>query len=85
MVERAQATVQRTGGSCASKVTLLPLLVNGWQTGPFCGPRVTSGSQKTGCANRSLHIWTIGESTPSAALGGPVRSIPGRGGHRVAR
>ncbi len=35
-MERAQATVQRTGGSCASKVTLLPLLANGWQTGPFC-------------------------------------------------
>ena len=21
-------------------------------------PRVTSGSQKTGCANRGLHVWT---------------------------
>ena len=35
--------------------------------GPFC-PRVTSGSQKTGCANRGLHVWATGEITWSAAL-----------------
>ena len=39
-------------------------------------PPVTSGSQKTGCANRGLHVWTFGEETPSTALGGPVRNIP---------
>ena len=32
-------------------------------------PRVTSGGQKTGFANRNLDGWTTGESTPSAALG----------------
>ena len=75
MVERAQATVQRTGGSCASKVTLLPLLVNGWHTGPFCGPRVRSGGQKTGCASRGIHVWSTGELTAPSDLGGPVRRI----------
>ena len=37
--------------------------------GARSAPRVTSGGQKTGCPNRSLHGWTTGESTPSAALG----------------
>ena len=41
-------------------------------------PGVTPGSQKTGCANRGLHVWTVGESTPSAALDGPDCRIPGR-------
>ena len=46
-------------------------------------PPVTSGSQKTGCPNRNLGVWTTGESTPSAALDGPVnvrglKSHPGR-------
>ena len=46
-------------------------------------PRVTSGSQKTGCANRGLHVWTIGEFTPSAALGGRDRGISEGGGPKM--
>ena len=45
--------------------------------GPSCPP-VTSGGQKTGCANRGLRVWTTGESTLSAGLGGPLRRIPRR-------
>ena len=38
------------------KVTLLPLLVNSWHLGPVLPPGVTSGSQKTGFANRNLAL-----------------------------
>ena len=37
--------------------------------------QVTSGGQKTGFANRGLHVWTTGENTLSAVL-------PGRAGLR---
>ena len=56
VVERAQATVQRTGGSCASKVTLLPLLVNGWQTGPFCPPGYVGQSEDLAGCHRRLRM-----------------------------
>ena len=72
--ERAQAIVQRTERNCPSKVTLLPLVVNGWHLGPVLSPGVTSGSQKTGCANRGLHVWTTGEITPSAVCWLPLRT-----------
>ena len=34
-------------------------MTGGIGIGPFC-PRVTSDGQKTGCANRGLHVWTTG-------------------------
>ena len=40
------------GGNCPSKVTLLPSGTNNWQVGSVPSPWITSGSQKTGCANR---------------------------------
>ena len=43
--ERAQAIVQRTERNCPSKVTLLPSVVNGWQTGPFCPPSYVRRSE----------------------------------------
>ena len=42
-------------GDYPSKETLLPSVANGSQTGSFC-PRVTSGSQKTGCAKRIFSV-----------------------------
>ena len=36
--DRAYATVQRTGGNCPSKVSLLPSVVNGWRTGSVLSP-----------------------------------------------
>ena len=46
-------------------------------------PRVTSGGQKTGFANRGLHVWTTGESTWSAALGGRDCRISEGGGPKM--
>ena len=43
--ERAQAIVQRTERNCPSKVTLLPSVVNGWQTDPFCPPSYVRRSE----------------------------------------
>ena len=60
---------------------LTALIAGGWDrhgaaVGVRSVPLVTSGSQKTDCANRTLNVWTFGEETPSTALGGPVRNIP---------
>ena len=54
------------GGNYPSKVTLLPRSSAVPRRGPFCPP-VTSGSQKTGCANRSLNVlrpFPVCESMP---------------------
>ena len=48
-MERAQATVQRTGGNCASKVTLQPLLFNRWQTGSVLSPGYVRQSEDRLC------------------------------------
>ena len=47
-------------------------------SGKNTAPGFTSGGQRTGCANRGLRVWTTGESTLSAGLGGPLRRIPRR-------
>ena len=54
--ERAQAIVQRTERNCPSKVTLLPSVVNGWQTGPFCPPSYVRRSEDRLCEPRSPRL-----------------------------
>ena len=38
------------------EVTFLPSIVNSWRAGSVLSPRVTSGGQKTGFANRNLAL-----------------------------
>ena len=49
------------------EVTLLPLVVSGWQTGSVLSPRITGGGQMTGCANRIFSVqrpFPVCESMP---------------------
>ena len=46
--------------------------------GSFC-PQVTAGGQKTGCANRNLHVWTTGKAPRSRPWEGMARHPVGGG------
>ena len=66
------------GGNCPSKATLLPSpSAVGRRVRSV--PRITSGSQKTGCANRNLHVWTTGKAPRSRPWEGMARHPVGGG------
>ena len=54
--DRAQATVQRTGGDYPLGVTLWPSVVNGWQAGPVLPPGYVRRSEDRLCEPRSPRL-----------------------------